>query len=156
MSNTIFTSGTVSFVGAGGGITALSTTNNQVVLSVNTPVAQSVQTQSRFNLTLDGNTLGPQQVISSGSLTLVAGNNIVFSQNGNAVTVSANNQTVQTQNAVDLTMGGEHDWDVGACVVGDVDARGWEQHHVVAGRERRDDLGGCWVCRRRRRRTCST
>jgi hypothetical protein len=53
---------------------------------------QSVQTQSRFNLTLAGNSTsaGAGYIqISSGVMTLAGGNNVTLSQNGNAVTVSA-------------------------------------------------------------------
>lgn len=56
---------------------------------------QSLQTQSRFNLTLDGNTSGALALISSGVMTLAGGNNITLSQAGNAVTISGAAQSVQ-------------------------------------------------------------
>jgi hypothetical protein len=59
--------------------------------SVQLSGSQSVQTQSRFNLTLSGNTAGAMAQVSSGTLTLAGGNNITLSQNGNAVTISAPN-----------------------------------------------------------------
>lgn len=40
--------------------------------------------------------------ITSGTITIAGGNNVTLSQNGNAVTVSAANQSVQTQNMVSL------------------------------------------------------
>ena len=51
---------------------------------------QSAQTQNMFDLTLSGNTAGILQLVSSGTLTLAGGNNIILSQNGNAITISAN------------------------------------------------------------------
>lgn len=54
---------------------------------------QTLQTQSRFNLTLDGNTSGALALISSGVMTLAGGNNITLSQAGNAVTISGASQT---------------------------------------------------------------
>lgn len=70
--------------------------------------SQSVQTQSRFNLTLDGNTSGALALVSSGVLTLVGGNSITLSQNGNAITISGatTSQSVQTQNMVAVTLSG--------------------------------------------------
>lgn len=56
---------------------------------------QTLQTQSRFNLTLDGNTSGALALISSGVMTLAGGNNITLSQAGNAVTISGAAQSVQ-------------------------------------------------------------
>lgn len=44
--------------------------------------------------------------ITNGTMLLAGGNNVTLSQNGSAITVSAFNQTVQTQNAVDVTLGG--------------------------------------------------
>lgn len=60
---------------------------------------QSVQTQSRFNLTLGGNSTSAgagYAQISSGTMLLAGGNNVTLSQNGNSVTVSAASQTNQT------------------------------------------------------------
>jgi hypothetical protein len=51
---------------------------------------QTVQTQSRFNLALSGNSTsagGGYIQVSSGVMTLAGGNNITLSQNGNAVTI---------------------------------------------------------------------
>lgn len=76
--------------------------NALVTVSVN----QTVQTQNLFDLTLDGNTSGVLALVSSGTLTLAGGNNITLSQAGNAVTISAFNQTVQTQNLIDLSLSG--------------------------------------------------
>lgn len=53
--------------------------------------AQTVQTQSRFNLTVGGNSTSAgagYALVSSGVLTLAGGNNITLSQNGNAITLS--------------------------------------------------------------------
>ena len=50
--------------------------------------SQTVQTQNVFDLTIAGNTAGAGQLVSSGTLTLVAGNNITLSQAGaNAITI---------------------------------------------------------------------
>lgn len=91
---------------AGGNNLTLSQNGNSVTLSA---AAQSLQTQSRFNLTLGGNSTSAGAgfgLVSSGVLTLAGGNNVTLSQDGNAVTISAFNQTVQTQNLVDVTLGG--------------------------------------------------
>ena len=85
-SDSLFSSGTVVLSGVGGGAT-INTAPGTVQISVAAPVAQSVQTQNRFNLTLDGNTAGVLQEVSSGTLTLAGGNSITLSQNGNAVTI---------------------------------------------------------------------
>ena len=110
-SQATFTSGTVNILEGGGAITiassaggqslkfsvpatsslvasgniVLSTSGSTITISAST---QSVQTQSRFNLTLSGNTSGTLALISSGVLTLAGGNNITLSQAGNAVTIS--------------------------------------------------------------------
>jgi len=74
---------------------AVATTNISVTSASNglslSVAAQSVQTQSRFNATLSGNTAGVMAQVSSGVLTLAGGNNITLSQNGNAVTISGAN-----------------------------------------------------------------
>lgn len=52
---------------------------------------------------------GGGAAISSGTLTLAGGNNITLSQVGQGITISGPNtvaQSVQTQNMVDLTLGG--------------------------------------------------
>jgi hypothetical protein len=90
-SDTLYTSGTVRFTGVGGGVTVSSNTGQRVDISVAAPVAQTLQTQDRFNLTLSGNTAGALAQISSGTMTLAGGNNITLSQNGNAVTISGPN-----------------------------------------------------------------
>lgn len=48
-------------------------------------------------VTLGGNTSGALALVSTGTLHLAGGNNITLSQNGQSVTVSAFNQSVQTQ-----------------------------------------------------------
>ncbi len=42
----------------------------------------------RVNLTIGGNTAGAGALVSSGTLSLVGGNNVTLSQNGNAITIS--------------------------------------------------------------------
>lgn len=69
--------------------------SNGLTLSLSA-AAQSVQTQSRFNLTLTGNTSGVMAQVSSGTLSLAGGNNITLSQNGNAVTISGASQSAQS------------------------------------------------------------
>ena len=94
---------------AGGNNITLSQAGNAVTVSAVATVAQTEQTQSRFNLTLGGNTAGALALISSGVLTLAGGNNVTLSQAGNAVTVSAAAtiaQTEQTQSRFNLTLGG--------------------------------------------------
>lgn len=88
---------------AGGNNITLSQNGNAITISAFT---QSVQTQNMIDLTISGNTAGVGALVSSGTLTLAGGNNITLSQNGNAVTISAFNQSVQTQNVVDLTISG--------------------------------------------------
>ena len=69
---------------------------------------QTVQTQNMVDLTLSGNTSGTLALVSSGTLTLAGGNNVTLSQVGNAVTISGASisQSVQTQNLIDITLGG--------------------------------------------------
>jgi hypothetical protein len=85
---------------AGGNNVTLSQNGNAFTISA---FSQSVQTQNLHNLTLAGNSTsagaGYAQV-SSGTLTLAGGNNVTLSQNGNAVTISALNQTAQTQSNI--------------------------------------------------------
>lgn len=45
----------------------------------------------RINATIGGNTAGVGSLVSTGTMTLVGGNNIVLSQNGNAITISGSN-----------------------------------------------------------------
>ena len=75
---------------AGGNNITLSQAGNAVTVSA---ASQTVQTQSRFNVTLSGNTAGALAQVSSGTLTLAGGNNITLSQAGNAITISAANET---------------------------------------------------------------
>jgi filamentous hemagglutinin len=84
----LVSSGTMTLAG-GNGIT-LSQAGNAITISGST-FSQSVQTQSRFNLTISGNTSGAGALISSGVLTLAGGNNITVSQAGNALTISGPN-----------------------------------------------------------------
>jgi hypothetical protein len=93
-SSTLLNASNLSFNGLGE--VTMGFSNGSIQVSAPT---QTVQTQSRFNLTLAGNSTsagaGYAQV-SSGTMTLAGGNNITLSQNGNAVTVSAFNQSNQT------------------------------------------------------------
>ena len=94
---------------AGGNNITLSQGGNSVTISGGAGGAQTEQTQSRFNLTLSGNTAGALALISSGVMTLAGGNNVTLSQAGNAVTVSAVAtvaQTAQTQNLHNVTLAG--------------------------------------------------
>jgi hypothetical protein len=50
----------------------------------------------RINATIGGNTAGVGSLVSTGTMTLVGGNNITLSQNANAITVSGASQSVQT------------------------------------------------------------
>jgi len=50
----------------------------------------------RINATIGGNTAGIGTLVSTGTMTMVGGNNLTLSQNGNAITFSAANQSVQT------------------------------------------------------------
>jgi hypothetical protein len=111
-SNATYTSGSVQFTGSGI-VTIRSSANQRVVVDA----SQSVQTQSRFNLTLAGNTSGALADVSSGTLTLAGGDNITLSQAGNAITISgpnaagaqtgisgiANSQTTFTSGTVSLS-----------------------------------------------------
>ena len=61
-----------------------------------------------IDLSLSGNTTGTLALISSGTGILAGGNNITLSQNGQSITISAANssQSVQTQNLINLSLGG--------------------------------------------------
>jgi hypothetical protein len=85
--NTTATGSTLGFSGVN--ITLSGTNNSQIVFSGNP--AQTLQTQSRFNLTAAGNSTsgaGGYILISSGVMTLAGGNNVTLSQDGNAITIS--------------------------------------------------------------------
>jgi len=88
-SNTVYTSGTVDFIGSNI-VTIRSSAGQRLVIDASV-AAQSVQTQSRFNATIAGNSTSGGAgyiLISSGVLTLAGGNNITLSQAGNAITIS--------------------------------------------------------------------
>ena len=59
-----------------------------------------------IDLSLSGNTTGTLALISSGTGILAGGNNITLSQNGQSITISAANQSVQTQSLINLSLGG--------------------------------------------------
>jgi hypothetical protein len=78
--NTVFSnSNNITFGLAGSTVTAIAGFN------------QTTQTQNLHNVTLGGNTSGTMAQISSGTMTIAGGTNVTLSQNGNAVTISANN-----------------------------------------------------------------
>lgn len=88
---------------------SLSQTTGANGATVSIDFIQSVQTQNLVDVTLAGNSTSAGAgfiLMSSGTMTLAGGNNITLSQNGNAVTISAASQTVQTQNLVDVTLAG--------------------------------------------------
>ncbi len=94
--NTAGDTGTVSrqlVLAGGNNVTLSGSTNGSSMTITVSAAAQTEQTQSRFNLTLSGNTAGALALISSGVMTLAGGNNITLSQAGNAVTISAFSQT---------------------------------------------------------------
>lgn len=103
------TSGTLALISSG---TAILAGGNNITLSQNgqsvtiSAFNQTVQTQNLVDLSFAGNTSGTLALISSGTAILAGGNNITLSQNGQNVTISAANQTVQTQNLVDLSLAG--------------------------------------------------
>lgn len=78
---------------AGGNNITLSQNANSITISA---FSQTVQTALVKAAIIDGNTSGTTASISSGTLVLAGGNNITLSQVGNAVTISAFSQTVQT------------------------------------------------------------
>jgi hypothetical protein len=100
LGNTAGTSvGTVSsqLILVGGNNITLSQSVNagSATLTINA-LSQSIQTQNLFDLTLSGNTSGTLALVSTGTLTLAGGNNITLSQSGNAITISASDQTIPT------------------------------------------------------------
>ena len=69
--------------------------------------SQSVQTQNLIgDVNIIGNTSGTTANISSGTLFIAGGNNITLSQDANSITVSAFNQSQQTQLIVNVNIGG--------------------------------------------------
>ena len=115
LGNTVGTSGVatgsaVQFAFAGGNNVTLSQSINGASGTITVSAFnQTVQTQNLIDVTLAGNSTsagGGYALASSGTLTLAGGNNITLSQNGNAVTISAFTQTVQTQNLHNLTLAG--------------------------------------------------
>lgn len=115
LGNSAGTSGVISgsalqFALAGGNNVTLSQSINASSATITVSAAnQTVQTQNLHNMTLAGNSTsaGAGYIqVSSGTLTLAGGNNVTLSQNGNAVTVSAFNQTTQTENVHNMTLSG--------------------------------------------------
>ena len=90
VSDTTYTSGTVSFSNVGN-ITISSSVNGATQFVRLSVAAQTAQTQNLHNLTISGNTAGALAAVSSGTLTLAGGNNITLSQAGNAITISGAN-----------------------------------------------------------------
>lgn len=83
----LISSGTMTL--AGGNNVTLSQAGNAVTIS---GASQSVQTQGRMNVTLGGNSTSAGAgfvLISSGTMSLIGGDNVTLSQNGNAVTFTA-------------------------------------------------------------------
>jgi hypothetical protein len=103
---TVQTQNLVSINGSTGSI--VFTAGNNITLSQNastltiSAASQSVQTQNLIDISLSGNTAGVLGLISSGTAILAGGNNITLSQNGQSITISAFNQTVQTQSTVNI------------------------------------------------------
>ena len=115
LGNSVGTSGVITgsnlqMAFAGGNNVTLSQSINASSATITVSAAnQTVQTQNLHNLTLAGNSTsaGAGYIqISSGTATLAGGNNVTLSQNGNAVTISAFNQSAQTQNMVNATLAG--------------------------------------------------
>lgn len=115
LGNTSGTSGVISgpnvrLLLAGGNNVTLSQSINGSTATITISAAnQTVQTQNLLALSLSGNTSGALALVSSGTLNLAGGNNITLSQNAQSVTVSAANQTVQTQNMIALSLSGNTD-----------------------------------------------
>ena len=91
---------------AGGNNITLSQNGQSITISAANTVAQSVQTQNMIAEVIGGNTSGTTASISSGTLNLFGGNNITLSQNAQSITISAFNQTVQTQSRFNAVIGG--------------------------------------------------
>lgn len=91
VSDTTYTSGTVSFSNQANVTIGSSVNGGTQYIRLSGHPAQTVQTQNLHNVTLDGNTAGALADISSGTMTLAGGNNITLSQNGNAITISGAN-----------------------------------------------------------------
>lgn len=89
VSNTTYTSGTVTFQNANG-ISFGSSGANGISASYTVPT-QSVQTQNLVDVSLSGNTAGVLALISSGTLVIAGGNNITISQAGQSITISGPN-----------------------------------------------------------------
>jgi hypothetical protein len=93
----------------------------------NALTTQSVQTQSRFNLTLSGNSTsggGGYIQISSGVMTLAGGNNITLSQDGNAVTISAGAGGAAT--AISGVIGSNTTYTSGSVSLRDLNGISWQ------------------------------
>jgi hypothetical protein len=81
---------------AGGNNVTLSQNGNSVTISGPNTVAQSVQSQNLFDLSLGGNTVGALALISSGTALIAGGNNVTLSQNGQSITISGPNTAAQS------------------------------------------------------------
>lgn len=81
----------------------LNQTGNQIAIIGPT---QTQQTQGLFQLVIGGNTSGATASVSSGTATLFGGSNITLNQAGNAITINAQSQSVQTQNLFALIISG--------------------------------------------------
>lgn len=92
--------GTRVVLAGGNGITLSQATDANGGSITVSGITQSAQTQNLFDLTIDGNTAGAPQLVSSGTLTLAGGANITLSQNGNAITVVGAAGGAETQTFV--------------------------------------------------------
>lgn len=112
LGNTSGTTGTFDnrFILVGGNNVTLSQSIDALNHSGTLTISAQSQSQQTQNIIRDvniiGNTSGTTANITSGTLNLAGGNNITLSQVANTITISVYNQTVQTQNLIDVSISG--------------------------------------------------
>jgi hypothetical protein len=91
VSDTTYTSGTVSFSNQANVTIGSSVNGATQYIRLSGNPAQTVQTQNLIAASLSGNTAGVLALVSSGTMIFAGGNNITLSQNGQSVTISGAN-----------------------------------------------------------------
>lgn len=95
-----------STVSATNGAVWYNSSGTRALACINNVIVGIDNTNEITNLNITGNTAGTPAAVSSGAVSFAGGNNVTLSQNGNAITISAFNQSVQTQNVHNVTLSG--------------------------------------------------
>lgn len=93
-------------VSAVSGAVWYNSSGTRALACVNNIIVGIDNTNEITSLNITGNTAGTPAAVSTGAVSFAGGNNITLSQAGNAITISAFNQSAQTQNVHNVTLSG--------------------------------------------------